>query len=80
MAKAETKPEAKTAPKQEPKAEKPEPTFEEKVDAALEARAKAIAAGEPKERKAAKAVVEKLRKQDFVLVDARERARKAAKA
>ena len=74
--------EKKTATKPAPKAEtKPEPTLRERIQVALDARAKAIAKGEPVARKAAKAAVEAFRtKEHYVLVDELERAMKAAKA
>ena len=72
---------AKPEPKPAVKAEKPEPTVAEQIQAALDERKKAIAKGEPVARKAAKAVVEALRtKENYVLVDELERAMKAAKA
>ncbi len=75
--KVATKPEPKPAVK----VDKPEPTLREKIQAALDARVKAIAKGEPVARKAAKAAVEALRtKEDYVLVDKLERDMKAAKA
>ena len=82
MAKAQT-PETTDAKAKAPAkvAEKPAPSLSEQIRTAAVAREKAIAAGEPQARKAAKAAVEKFRtKANMVLVDEIEQDVKAGKA